>query len=195
MKVGLLGASSFVGQHLIPLLLDKGFSVVGFSRKPPENSEGIEWRQVPMEPLSQEEIPLWISVAPIWVLPDYFRFFQAHKAQRVVALSSTSRFTKENSSDPQERRVAQRLREAEEHFTSWANKNKVSWIILRPTLIYDWGKDKNLTEVARFIEKFGFFPVFGKAEGLRQPIHASDVAAASLEALLKKERANKAYNI
>ena len=68
-------------------------------------------------------------------------------------------------------------------------------MILRPTLIYGLGRDRNICEIARFIRRFGFFPLFGKANGLRQPIHAKDVANACLAALDAPAAANRAYNI
>ncbi|MFA5718416.1 MAG: hypothetical protein WC952_11940, partial [Desulfobulbaceae bacterium] len=37
--------------------------------------------------------------------------------------------------------------------------------------------------IARFIKRFGFFPLFGGGSGLRQPVHVDDVASACLAAL------------
>jgi nucleoside-diphosphate-sugar epimerase len=68
-------------------------------------------------------------------------------------------------------------------------------VILRPTLIYGTGRDKNINEIARFVRWFGFFPVLGEAMGLRQPIHAEDVAGACVSALQAPGAANRAYNI
>ncbi len=140
-------------------------------------------------------MPYWICVAPIWVLPEYFSLLEAHGARRVVVLSSTSRFTKDDSSDPQEQAIALRLAEAEEQAQAWAQSRGVEWVVLRPTLIYGLGRDKNVSEIARFIRRFGFFPLFGKAHGLRQPVHAADVAGACVAALQMPGRANRAYNI
>jgi nucleoside-diphosphate-sugar epimerase len=78
---------------------------------------------------------------------------------------------------------------------AWAENHDVQWVILRPTLIYGLGRDKNITEIARFIRRFGFFPLFGKADGQRQPIHAQDVAKACLAALRAPGAANRAYNL
>ncbi len=120
---------------------------------------------------------------------------QAHGARRVVVLSSTSRFTKDDSSDPEEQAVAHRLIDAELRVQAWAESLGVDCVILRPTLIYGRGRDKNISEIARFIRRFGFFPLFGKAHGLRQPIHAADVAGACLAALRAPCAVNRAYNI
>jgi len=137
----------------------------------------------------------WLCVAPIWVLPQYFSLLEAYGARRVVALSSTSRFTKDDSSDPEEQAIALRLADAEARVQAWAASHGVEWIILRPTLIYGLGRDKNIAEIARFVRRFGFFPLFGKANGLRQPLHAQDVAGACIATLGSPAAANRAYNL
>ena len=71
----------------------------------------------------------------------------------------------------------------------------VDWVILRPTLIYGLGQDKNISEIVRLIRRFGFFPLVGQAKGLRQPVHAEDVATACLSALEKTDVVNRAYNL
>jgi nucleoside-diphosphate-sugar epimerase len=145
--------------------------------------------------VGEGNIPGWICVAPIWVLPEHFALLEAQGVRRVVVLSSTSRFTKDDSPDLEEQAVAHRLAKAEARVRAWAENRGVEWVILRPTLIYGLGRDKNIAEIARFIRRFGFFPVFGKAEGLRQPIHAEDVAAACVAALQAPSAVNRAYNL
>ncbi len=134
-------------------------------------------------------------MAPIWVLPQYFSMLKAYGARRVVVLSSTSRYTKMVSSDTAEIALAARFAESEKQFQAWAESNGIEWVILRPTLIYGLGRDKNITEIARFVGRFRFFPLLGKAMGLRQPIHVEDVAAACMAALRAPVAANRAYNI
>ncbi|WP_197722042.1 NAD-dependent epimerase/dehydratase family protein [Sulfuriflexus mobilis] len=198
--VGLLGAKSLVGECLLSLMTESQWQVMAFSRQTRKSEAvGIEWRSI--VPLSNphtevgDKIEHWICVAPIWVLPDYFDLLAAYGAQRVVALSSTSRFTKDDSTDLEEQATALRLADAEARVREWAESRGVEWVILRPTLIYGLGRDKNISEIIRFIRRFGFFPLFGKAKGLRQPVHAADVAGACLAALQAPCAANRAYNI
>ncbi|MGZ8182169.1 MAG: NAD-dependent epimerase/dehydratase family protein [Methylobacter sp.] len=211
--VGVFGATSLVGACLLPLLSAEGWQVTAFSRRAAGRAaDGVAWRQLPLTecPLPQtfdktashsagqskdRVTPHWICVAPIWVLPDYFALLDAQGARRVVVLSSTSRFTKDDSTDPEEQVIALRLADAEARVQEWAESRGVEWVILRPTLIYGLGMDKNITEIARFIRRFGFFPLFGKASGLRQPIHSGDVAGVCLSALQAPCAANRAYNI
>lgn len=191
-RVGVLGGSSLVGACLLPLLRDAGWQVTAFSRPVP-----VPAGSSPQSATQQSQVvtPHWICVAPIWVLSAHFAMLEAHGARRVIVLSSTSRFTKDDSSDPHEQATARQLAEAEARVQAWAQNRNVEWVILRPTLIYGLGRDKNITEIARFARRFGFFPVFGKANGLRQPIHAMDVADACLAALQSAGAANRAYNI
>src|SRR5690606_679621 len=71
----------------------------------------------------------------------------------------------------------------------------ISWTVLRPTLIYGRSTDRNLSEIVKIIRKLRFFPLFGKAQGLRQPIYVDDVAGACVQAAFSANAANKAYNI
>lgn len=201
-RLGLLGATGLVGECLLPLLTKAGWRVTAFSRRAIEQAGGgVEWRQLGSVRCRgdvdgvQGKITCWLCVAPIWVLPDYLDVLESLGARRIVALSSTSRFTKGNSSDPAEQATARRLAEAEDRLQAWAETKGVGWAILRPTLIYGRGRDKNVCEIARFIRRFGFFPLFGPAEGLRQPVHAEDLAAACLAALDAPVAANHAYNL
>lgn len=170
-SVGVLGTTSFVGRSLLPRLEQQGWRVVPFSR-----SGG---------PAAADEatIPFWIALCPIWAVPEHFARLEAHGARRLVALSSTSRFTKNASADAGERDVAQRLKAAEEAIHRWGAARGVSTVVLRPTLIYDGLRDKNITLIASFIRRRGWFPVLGPAQGLRQPVHVDDVAAACSAAL------------
>jgi nucleoside-diphosphate-sugar epimerase len=197
--VGLIGATSFVGETLLPLLVQSGWDVLAFSRKTISATEkGITWKILPQPPFTApcpqaQQIPHWICVAPIWVLPQYFPFLEACGARRILALSSTSRFTKTTSSDPEEQDIAKRLISGEKALQAWALKKKITWTLFQPTLIYGLGKDQNISQIVRVIRKLGFFPVLGKASGLRQPLHVEDLAQACLNGLKNSAAANKAY--
>lgn len=207
-RIGVLGATSMVGQNLLPQLVNAGWHVEAFSRQTRITSQSVvEDARIVFRLLERNncdqavslaakgKITHWVCLAPIWVLPDYFSMLTAYQAKRVVALSSTSIFTKNTSSDPAEQNTADKLRKGEQRLSVWAEANRIEWVILRPTLIYGLGRDKNITEIARFIHRFGFFPLFGQANGLRQPIHAADVAGACLAALQAPCAANRVYNI
>jgi nucleoside-diphosphate-sugar epimerase len=194
--VGVLGASSLVGQSLLEQLLKKNYRIVAFSRRVCESDQAsISWCHIEQLAQWQDKISLWVCLAPIWVLPQYFDLLQACGARRIIALSSTSIFTKQASEDIHEQQVVASLKEGESALEAWAVKQNIQWCVLRPTLVYGYGRDKNVSEIARFITRFGFFPLWGSAKGLRQPIHADDVAEAGVVALLSSKSLNCAYNI
>lgn len=195
-----------VGRSLLPLLADAGWHVEAFSRQramagqPSGQGDRIVFRLLEESgpghmALPAEAITHWVCLAPIWALPDYFPLLAAYRAKRVVALGSTSIFTKTTSSDPAEQDTAAKLRDGERRFIAWAEAHQIEWVILRPTLIYGLGQDRNICEIARFISRFGFFPLFGAAHGLRQPVHVEDVAAACAAALQGDQARNHAYNL
>lgn len=200
-RIGLLGATSLVGECLLQQLIQAHWHVTAFSRhQVTQKHPQITWQQ--LDTLNQaklrteeNKIPAWLCVAPIWVLSGYFDLLLAYGAQRIVVLSSTSRFTKNTSSDSNEKKIAHQLTKGEELVQTWATTHGVEWIILRPTLIYGCGRDKNVAEIAHFIRRFGFFPVLGSAKGLRQPVHVDDVASACFSALGTLNLTNRSYNL
>jgi nucleoside-diphosphate-sugar epimerase len=199
-SIGVLGAKSLVGECAIPLLIRTGRHVFACSRQPPDRKQddGVTWLQVPWSSPECSDAPritTWLSVAPIWVLPGYFPLFEGSAASRVVALSSTSVFVKADSPDRGEQVIARRLAEGESALQTWAEAHHVEWVILRPTLIYGCGRDKNIVEIARFVRQYGFFPLLGRAMGLRQPVHAADVAAACVSAMNSPAAGNRTYNL
>jgi len=205
--VGILGASSFVGRFVLARLQahrsrDSGAAardqratpVFAFSRAaaPPRDTDdpaGTRWVQLPagskpwQSSMPKSSIPQWIAVCPIWALSEQFPLLEASGARRLVALSSTSRFTKRDSPAPADRSLAARLATAEDVLLEWSRTHGVTTTILRPTLIYDGIHDGTVARIARFIRRFGFYPVAGAATGLRQPLHADDVASACLAAI------------
>ena len=200
--IGVLGATSPVGQQVLEILKARAdVQVVAFSREPKHESDsGVQWVTFSAEDAQdlksqRGSIQLWIAASPIWIVHEHFDLFQQLNAERVVCLSSTSQFTKVASSSPYEEQVVQRLIDGERALMEWAGNCHVGWTVLRPTLIYGRGNDRNLSEIVKIIKRLKVFPLFGKALGLRQPVYVDDVAMACVQAVFSGDAANKAYNI
>ena len=199
--VGVLGATSFVGQTVLARLRAAGLQsadlatpdrpVHAFSRSAAavaagNASSGVHWHHLPSDvTLWQQPIPGWIAVCPLWAVSEHLPLLAASGARRLVAISSTSLFTKRTSVSQAERSLAARLSAAESAVLDRSRANNIVTTILRPTMIYDGIHDQNVTAIARFIRRYGFLPVAGAAKGLRQPVHADDVAAAAVAALAR----------
>ncbi len=137
-----------------------------------------------------------ILCTPIWLATErLINHLVALGMRRLVAFSSTSLFTKDMSDAAEEREVAGHLLQGEKSTIELCERHGVAWTILRPTLIYDEGLDENVSQIASMIRKLGFFPVCAPANGLRQPVHARDLARAALQAARSPAADNKAYNV
>jgi nucleoside-diphosphate-sugar epimerase len=183
------GATGLVGRYLLPLLVDNGFEVHAVSRHGGPTGGPVQWWKRDLEvPTGVDEsrprrADVVIHTAPLWLLPAWMKTFFDLGVRRLVAFSSTSRITKELSEHGDERDTARRLAEAETDVARVCEATALPWTLFRPTLIYGGGRDRNVTDIARFIEWFGFFPIAGKGGGLRQPVHAEDLARACLVVL------------
>jgi nucleoside-diphosphate-sugar epimerase len=135
------------------------------------------------------------SVSPIGLLPKALPAMIQGGASRVIAFSSTSRFTKLDSPVEAERQAAQAWIEGEARVISLCEAASVSWTILRPTMIYAEGQDKNVSRLACLIRRYGVLPLSGGGSGLRQPVHGDDLAAAAIAAAASAAAANQAYNL
>lgn len=105
------------------------------------------------------------------------------RAGRIVAFGSTSRHVKDRSPDPMERGVARRLAEAEDALFAACRARGVPCLVLRPTLVWGMGRDATVSRVVALARRWPLLPLPVGAPGLRQPVHALDLADAALAAL------------
>jgi nucleoside-diphosphate-sugar epimerase len=194
------GATSLVGHFLLPRLLQEPLTVHALSRVPPADVRpGLHWHAVDIErgrtDLMAITATLAFHLAPLWLLPKRIDDLAALGVRRLIAFGSTSRFTKMGSANPYERDVARRLADAEDATAQGCARHGIAWTIFRPTIIYGGGRDRSLTSLARVIRRFGFFPVAGAARGLRQPVHADDLALACLLARDAGATFGRAYDL
>jgi nucleoside-diphosphate-sugar epimerase len=183
--VGVLGAASLVGRPLLRRLGAAGARVLACSRTPPvdEPAAGVTWHRSGAAVPATVRVPGWIAVCPPWATVAAFDWLLASGLERLVAVSSTSLVSKRASPDPAERALAGRLATAEAELAARADRAGTRLVLLRPTMIYDGQSDGNVAVIAAWVRRWGWFPLCGSARGLRQPVHADDVAAACLGAL------------
>jgi nucleoside-diphosphate-sugar epimerase len=201
-RILVAGASGQVGDYLTArlaaLAANSGCAVVALSRVARDNAPPwLDWRQADLETDLPPDLRAdsLIHLAPLWLLPRRLPQFAASGVKRIVALSSTSVFTKNLSPDAAERHTADLLAEAESALEAGSARYGTAWTVLRPTLIYGRGREQNISAIATFIRRHGFFPLPGAACGLRAPVHADDVAQACIAALLSGAAKNRAYQL
>lgn len=201
-SVCVAGATSHVGGFLLPRLIRAGHIVHAVSRRRIGSKNGDSppyWHQLDIgKEDCLEDFPAvgtLIHLAPLWLLAPHVGGLAGRGVTRIVAFGSTSVFSKQESRDAGERNLALALRTAEERLAAACAECGINWTVFRPTLTYGGDVDTNVALIGRFISRFGFFPLAGQASGLRQPVHAEDLATACLDALNCKAAFNRAYNL
>ena len=190
-----IGASGLVGGYLLRHLAGRGERPFALSRTPRAGSEAT-WLVGDLQKAEMLNVP---AVATLFCTADAVLLARVlpHLLQstlkRVVVFSSTSVMTKLDSEVAGERESLRALAAAEQSIVRACEANHTGWTILRPTLIYAEGRDTNITPLSRLIRRFGFMPLVGGANGLRQPVHAEDLAIGAIKAARSPAAANKFY--
>lgn len=190
-----IGATGIVGGYIVEQLVREGERPIALSRQP-RSDERVEWYRGDLaspEQLSLPSAQIVYCTAEIGLLAAALPFFYTPDLNRVVAFTSTSIVTKISSAIEGERVLLERLARGERQLIAECEKLGVRWTILRPTMIYAEGRDGNVTRLARIIQKIGFLPLMGKGEGLRQPVHAEDLASGAIAAASTAKSANGVY--
>lgn len=193
------GASSLIGHFLVSRLLKSEKELIAVSRS--EQKELTHrWYRLTEANLHSLAPPInhakcIVHLGPLKALEELLPSFSELGGKRVIAFSSTSRYSKLNSSNEYERQLAQDLIDAEGHILSLCESLGLNITLIRPTLIYGAGLDRNVSSITRFIRRFGFFPLVGEGSGLRQPVHADDLAAACIKILDDPSTFGNAYDL
>lgn len=198
----LLGASSQLGDRVLPRLLAADYRVHAVSRLAPRapSAERLAQEQLHWHALDLNTAQAWptpvsvvVHLAPLFLLPRLLRY--APTALRVIAISSTSVRTKQYSPSKAEREMAQRLHQAEQELQRLCTEQGHSLTILRPTMLYGLGRDATIGRMQAFVRRWRFLPIPAAASGLRQPVHVEDIAAAILQVLDEPRCVGRVYEL
>ncbi len=192
----IVGGNSLVAPWLMDRLRAAGLTGDVISRNNVEIPDGFKFIAMDLGRarnwIAPENATI-ISLLPLWILAQYLPRFIG--VQSIIALGSTSLFSKADSADSIERATAAKLDSAEQAFQEWCVRSNVHGTLLRATMIYDCVRDVNITRMANFIRRFHFLPLASPAQGLRQPVHADDVAVAIMGAMNNPAAYDKVFNI
>ena len=188
------GGSGQIGRPLLGLLHRAGWRVTALSRQEQHDRPGLHWLRGDFSALPP--LPVQIDAifrcGPLDAFAHWYR--DAHiEAERVIAFGSTSVEVKRGSADAHERGLAQRLRLGEQGVFESAAARAAAATLLRPTLVYGAGRDATLTRIAQLARRWGRFPLPSGANGLRQPVHVGDLAAAAFAAMTSRAAEGKTY--
>jgi nucleoside-diphosphate-sugar epimerase len=198
-QVCVTGATSQIGVFLLPRLRAAGHAVLALSRRAPRpagapgdgpdggsaegSAQGLAW--IHPDDLPDEARPpgieTLVSCGPLELAARLVDSLPS--LRRVVAFSSSSVLSKAESRDAGERTAMADMAASERVLGEACARRGLPLLLLRPTLIYGCGLDRNVSLLAAIAHRFGLIPLAGRARGLRQPVHADDLAALTLLAL------------
>ena len=103
--------------------------------------------------------------------------------EQAVLVSSLRRFSQIPSSSVDE------VIEGEDY----AVQHSIRCTILRPSMIYGPGDDRNISRLVAHLRRYPWIPVFGSGDYLQQPVYVEDVAGSILTALQSPQTIGKSY--
>lgn len=136
----------------------------------------------------QGQVTMLISCGPIEVATKAIAL--CPRLERVVAFSTSSVFSKASSPDRSENKQIVDILAREMQLKALCSERGLALAVFRPTLIYGCGLDRNISLLAAWIQRMGWLPLAGKATGLRQPVHADDLAGLAVNALTADKPVN-----
>lgn len=192
-----IGATGLTGGYIVGHLVRDGQRPIALSRSR-QTRPGVDWFQGDLREPEKFRFPPFETLfctANAILLPTSLPYLFNPSLKRVVVFSSTSVITKIDSEIASERETLKKLADAEQEIVALCGQNNIGSTILRPTLIYAEGRDRNITSLSNLIRRFGFMPVVGGGSGLRQPVHAEDLAIGAISAARSQAAANKFYSL
>lgn len=194
MRVLVNGAGGLVGGPLADRMERAGLDVVRSGRT--RRGRGwLVWDMTGPASTLEDRFDCVVHAAPLWLLPDHMAALAAAGVARLVAFGSTSALTKRQSASRADRALASSLSRAEERLAEESARLGMNMTLFRPTMVYGYGRDENISTIARFARRYGFFPVAGRAAGRRQPVHADDLVNAVMAALDEAGTFGRTYNL
>jgi nucleoside-diphosphate-sugar epimerase len=193
-----IGGTGLVGGYIVEHLVRNGERPLVLSRSSQQGKPDVDWVRGDLERPETLDCPTVETIyctANAVLLPAALPRFFSPFLKRIVVFSSTSVMTKLDSEVTTERDIIRRLADAEETIAAQCEQHNVGWTILRPTLIYAEGRDTNITPLSRVIRKFRFMPLVGGGLGLRQPVHAEDLAVGAIAAASSPAAENNVYSL
>ena len=184
------GASTSTGEALRILT---GSDLFGYCRNPSSSPGWLYPADLSdpdgFHPLGRSSVPsVWISFAPIWLFAPFLDGLATSHPERlkglrgVIACSSSSAITKRFAFNRFDRHLVAKLTSSEDLLISTCRRLSIPCYVLRPTLIY--GKvgafgDHNLSRILQLLRRLPLLLIPADS-GLRQPIHANQLAAVAL---------------
>lgn len=184
----LVGATGFLGSAVAARLTPRqAIALVRPTSDRTELPKGMQVREGDLAqtlPLDGIDTLVYCASMGFGHVPGLVRQVEAERrVRRAIFVSTTAIFTSLPSASLALRQQAEAAVQA----------SSLDWTILRPTMIYGTARDRNISRLLRFVNRWPVFPLCGNA--LWQPIFVDDLADAVVAALDTPTTSQKAYNL
>ncbi len=181
----LIGATGAVGRYVHARLTARGDETIALSRHSREPAlPSAQWYRHDIYRDDPDTVPtasVVIGAGPLDGLALWAARATWRAGTRLVALSSLSAETKAESANADERALAQRLRDCEATLFALGKARGWSVTLIRASLIYDsHPAPLSLDRLLALADRLHCLPLPRDAIGMRQPVHADDLAQALL---------------
>lgn len=196
---GIVGATGQIYPFLVPRLLAAGHRITVLSRRKGCDDSGVDRVVVAgstrlAESIHDRSLEVLFWLAPLTALPPVLAGLSPGPLRRLIAFGTTSRHYKGSSRSRADRDLALSMARAEDEVLAGAGRLGVAATLFRPTMIYG-GASGGVAMIEAIIRRLGFFPLVGDGAGLRQPVHADDLAAACMAVLDRTATFGRVYDV
>ena len=190
------GATGFLGEHVVRLLLSSGAEIRAFVRP---TSDTMWLRKNDVHILSgdlNQRVTIETALQGVDLLINVASLGFGHAGNivaasvkagvsRTVFVSSTSIFSKLQTSSKAKRIQAELI----------IAESGLDYTIIRPTMIYGSPRDRNIWRLVNYINKWSVVPIIGRGQALQQPVFVGDVAKAIVSSSQCDSSIGQSYDI
>jgi nucleoside-diphosphate-sugar epimerase len=191
LKIVVTAAVSQIGYWVLKQAADKGLQVIaGYHHRRFSHPVGTErWTAIDLQNLDAAptssasfRADVFIHCGPPQFAPGAAKLAAAIGCRVVIAFGSTSALYHDLPAPIGDPQKAAMLRCLEQEFSAACRHHRIAGTLFRPTMVYGAGMDENVCRLARLASRLPVLPLPPNADGLRQPIHAADIAELVLDA-------------
>ena len=187
------GATGYTGFFVVSALVNRGMSVRCIVRDPEKCEKltglGVDVVQGDLDSsrdvkAALQGVDTFVNVAQIRYASSLVPVLEEAELRTSVFFSSTWRLSRFHTSQ------VQSVIDGEECLES----SSLNPVVLRPSMIYGPGDDRNISRLRDFLSRTRIMPVFGSGNQLVQPVYVTDVADAVVTCV-EKEVSGRTFEI